>query len=77
MKRAKLRMHPPLACLNASTRRAERALTKSLAIVSASDQRIARKRPRYTLAELIAQSPRGLYVDREWEQMVPVGRELL
>lgn len=77
MKRAKQRIHPLLACLSASTRRAERALTKSLASVSASNQRIARKRPRYTLAELMAQSPGGLSVDRDWEQMVPVGRELL
>jgi hypothetical protein len=77
MKRTKQKTRPVLMRLTASSRRAERALTTALADVSASNKRLTRKRPKYTLAELIAQSPGGLYIDRDWDQAPPVGRELL
>lgn len=33
-------------------------------------------RPRYSLAELILQIPKGAPIDEEWETMRPVGREV-
>ena len=77
MKQAKQRMHPLLAQLKTSTRRAKRALSRGLAGVSASNDRMRRNKPRFTLAELIAQSPGGLYIDKGWDQAPPVGREML
>ena len=77
MKRARQRPHPLLAQLQASVRRADQAPTEGLARVSDSNKRMARKKPRFTLAELIAQSPCGLYIDKDWDQAPPVGRELL
>lgn len=77
MKRARQRPHPLLAQLQASVRRADRALTEGLAWVSDSNKRMARKKPRFTLAELIAQSPGGFYIDKDWDQAPLVGRELL
>ena len=36
-----------------------------------------RRADRAMTAELIAQSPGGLYIDKDWDQAPPVGRELL
>ena len=77
MKRAKKRIFPVLAILHASTRRAARAMAAADAAISASNEGLARKRPRYTLAELLAESPGGHFVDKDWDQAPPVGRELL
>ena len=66
-----------LARMKASTRRADRAMTAAVTAISASNKRMARKKPKYTLAELIAQSPGGLCIDKDWDQAPPVGRELL
>ena len=77
MKRAKQRMLPMFARLKAGTRRADRAMTAALTAISASNKRMARKKPKYALAELIAQSPGGLYIDKDSDQALPVGRELL
>ena len=77
MKRAKKRLLPLLVRLNASTRRADRALAAAHAAVGRTTKRLARHKPNYTLAELIAQSPGGHYIDKDWDQAPPVGRELL
>ena len=77
MKHAKKRMLPMIARLNTSTRRADRAMTAAHAAIRASNKRLARKNPRYTLTELIGQSHGGLHIDKEWDLAPPVGRELL
>ena len=77
MKRAKKRMLSVFAHLDTNTRRANRALAAAMPSVSASNEKITRKKPKYTLAELIAQSPGGFYIDKDWDQAPPVGRELL
>lgn len=76
MKRAKQRLPSALARLITSSRRANRAITRTCAAVRASNKRI-RKMRKYTLAELIAEMPDGLLVDRDWDNMQPVGREIL
>jgi len=78
MKRAKSRLSPTLLRLRASTSRAARAMIKSIAHVEKSNRRLANPRPKYTLAELLAQMPPGeMPIDVEWDRAPPVGREIL
>jgi len=77
MKQARRRVSPTLLRLIASTRRAERARAKSIAYVENSNRRLARQRPKYTLAELLAQMPDGeMPIDVEWDRPPAPGREL-
>ncbi len=65
MKRARQRPHLRLPQLHASVRPADRALTEGLDRVSDANKSMARKKPRFTPAELIAQSPGGFYIDED------------
>lgn len=80
MKRAKQRLPSSLARLISSIHWANSAIPRSLGAVSASEKRILRK-PKYSLAELILQIPEGVLPidpnDSEWDNMQPVGREIL
>jgi hypothetical protein len=77
MKRAKKRLSPILAQLVTSTRRANRAMTKAIATVDASNKRLTRRKPKYSLDELLAQIPPGDHnLFKEWDTGPPVGKEI-
>lgn len=76
MKQAKKRSSPTLARLIASTQRTDRAITSALGYVSASNRRLA-KHDSKTLNQLLAEMPKGLPVDITWENLTPVGLEIV
>ena len=76
MKQAKRRPYPLLARLISSTWHAERPIDSALAFVATSNRRLKKHKPGM-LAQLIAEMPEGLPIDRAWDNMVPVGREII
>lgn len=76
MKQAKRRPHSLLAQFMSSTRRTSRAVSSAIAYVAKSNQRLE-KHKTGRLAQLIAEMPEGLPRDSAWENMVPVGLEII
>lgn len=76
MKKAKTRMPRILAQLVSSTRRANRAIRAALTNVAKSNRRLAKHKPG-SLAKLLADMPEGLPISQAWDNLLPVGLEVV
>ncbi len=77
MKRAKKRQPRFLRQLFSAPRGMKRYMNKAYAAIAASNKRMSKRKPRYSLAELLDQmSPDGFPIDREWQDAPLVGKEI-
>lgn len=76
MKKAKTRTPRILAQLVTSTRRAHRAIRASETYIAKSNRRLA-KHKLGNLAQLLAEMPEGPPINRAWDNLLPVGLEVI
>lgn len=76
MKKAKTRTPPILTQLVSSTRHANRAIRSAVTYVAKSNRRLTKNKPG-SLAQLLAEMPEGLPINRDWDNLLPVGLEVV